>query len=74
MGRVGEMKIYEVYRKNPKSKKRLTDFLCRGPEKTARGECSKPGAEIVDEPKQKTPMFDEDDLEDMDDDWDKDEL
>jgi hypothetical protein len=41
MGRVGEEKIYAVYKKDPKDKKRLEDFLCRGPANTVRGECTK---------------------------------
>ena len=30
MGEVGEMKIYKQYKKNPKSRKRVEDLLCRG--------------------------------------------
>ena len=38
MGELGELSIYKVFRKNPKSRKRFEDFLCRGP--GMRSECT----------------------------------
>ena len=39
MGVVGEMEVYNAYKKNPKSRKQFEDFLCRG--KGHLGECAK---------------------------------
>ncbi len=38
MGELGELSIYKVFQKNPKSRKRFEDFLCRGP--GIRSECT----------------------------------
>ena len=37
IGLIGEVPIYNIYKKNPKSKRKLEDYLCRG--KGVRGEC-----------------------------------
>ncbi|ELU07451.1 hypothetical protein CAPTEDRAFT_226465 [Capitella teleta] len=40
LGDIGEMAIYNVYKQNPKAKRRLEDFLCRSKE-TSRSACRK---------------------------------
>ena len=81
MGRIGEEKIYNVYKKEPNSRTRLETFLCRGPGSTVRGECSKTKEHIYDGPgpiygaKKPGHMEDEEDDDDEDEEADiKEEL
>ncbi len=39
MGELGEVTVYNVYKKNPKSRRKLEDFLCRSKKDSLRNEC-----------------------------------